>query len=452
MGAPHADEPSSPTPQLDPRALLEAVPGAMVLIDAEGSVRWVNRAMEAMSGYAEHELLGTNMLDHVDLTWNPLALESIGYAMDTPGERLPTMLRFRDARGGLLVMEVTANNQFDVPGVEGMVVHLRPADERHLLDQILESFVAGEDLVTTMACVHAVAASDTLRADAAVVLLRPGAGGPSVLASSPEVEALITLGGAEAPWSLAAAEEVPMLLDGLEALPTRIAAAAADQGYEACWSHPVSRPGTDYVDAVLVFWRRERGAPEPNATMMAGRLVSLCEMILERVEHSRQMAFAATHDVLTGLPNRARFFEAVDEHLTVSTGPIGVLYLDLDGFKPVNDEHGHGYGDRVLEEVAVRLRASVRVGDTVARLGGDEFAIACPGASEADLVALAERVLAVVRAPITAEDRVLRVGTTVGIARGERASSSTDVLVAAADAALLEAKASAKGTWRLAPR
>lgn len=451
MGAQPPHHPSPAEVDLDARALLEAIPGAVVVIDGEGRVRWVNRAMEAMSGYADHELIGTNMLDHVDLTWNPLALESIGYALATPGERLPTMLRFRDADGRLLVMEATANNQFDTPGVEAMVVHLRPADERHLLDQILESFVAGEDLETTMGCVHAVAASETLRADSALLVLRPAPGETGTYASDPAVAALITLGGDGAPWHRAAEAEERVLLDGLDELPTGLRAPADDLGYRACWCHPVSRPGTAEVDAVLVLWRRELGPPEPNATMMAGRLVSLSELILERVEHSRQLAYSASHDQLTGLPNRATFFEAVEQHLAASGAPIGVIYLDLDGFKPVNDEHGHACGDAVLVEVGARLRASVRAGDTVGRLGGDEFAVACPAATERELVALAERILAVVRAPVTVGELVVRVGATAGLARGAGTATSADVVVAAADAALLEAKATTKGTWRAAP-
>ena len=128
-----------------------------------------------------------------------------------------------------------------------------------------------------------------------------------------------------------------------------------------------------------------------------------------------------------------------------------MLYLDLDGFQPINDRWGHGHGDDVLVAVADRLRASVRPGDTVGRLGGDEFAVACPGATSDELIRLADRLLAVVRAPITVGDDVLRVGTSIGLATCAAGSSPGEVLVAAADAALLAAKATAKGTWNLSP-
>jgi diguanylate cyclase (GGDEF)-like protein len=183
--------------------------------------------------------------------------------------------------------------------------------------------------------------------------------------------------------------------------------------------------------------------------MLAERVVKLCALVLERVEHSRDLQHAADHDALTGLVNRSRFFAAVDGHIATGREPLGVIYLDLDGFKPINDHWGHAHGDEVLVAVADRLRASVRPGDTVARLGGDEFAIACPGAASDELIRLADRLLAVVRAPITVEGEVLRVGASIGLASCAAGASPGDVLVAAADAALLTAKSTAKGTWQL---
>jgi diguanylate cyclase (GGDEF)-like protein/PAS domain S-box-containing protein len=436
--------------EIDPRAVLDGIPGVVAVISAGGEVIWVNDSMAEVTGYARHELIGSNILDHLDVEWNPVALESIEYALATPGMRLPTMLRFHTKLGRPVVMEVTANNQLDDPEVRGLIVHLRPSDERQLLDAILESHAAGDDLAATMRCVHQVVAAETLRADAAVVLADAPGDLDRVYASSPTLEMVCRFEGPTTPWAEAAAREQPVLLTDLARLPAPVRAIAEEQGYAACWALPISRAGTPQVDAVLVVWRREQGLPEPSATILCARLVRLCELILERVEHARVLAHAAAHDPLTDLANREGFFASIDEHLAVAGARLGVLYLDLDGFKPINDRWGHAAGDQVLRAVADRMRASVRGSDTVARLGGDEFAIACPGADEVELIRLAERLLAVIRAPITAGDDVLRVGSTVGLASCRAGSCSGDVLVAAADAALLAAKAEAKGTWRAA--
>lgn len=435
---------------LDALAVLDAMPGVVAVISGEGEVVWINATMTELTGFTVDDLIGSNMLDHLDLEWNPLSLESITYALDNPGMRLPTMLRFHTKDGPPIVMEVTANNQLENPAIRGLVVHLRPSDERQLLDLILESFASGEDLASTIGRVHDVVRAETIEAESAVFLFFSGAtGSHPVLSSCPEVGALSAMDGLSTPWSLAASSGRPVLLADLSGLPLPMAEAAAASGFGACWAYPVCRTGTGVVDAVLVIWRRTAGAPEPTASMMADRLVKLAALVLERVEHSRDLQHAADHDALTGLVNRSRFFAAVDEHLALAADPLGVLYLDLDGFKPINDRWGHGHGDDVLVAVADRLRASVRPGDTVARLGGDEFAVACPGATSDELIRLADRILAVVRAPITVDGEVLRVSTSIGLASCPAGASPGEVLVAAADAALITAKATAKGTWSL---
>jgi diguanylate cyclase (GGDEF)-like protein/PAS domain S-box-containing protein len=451
-GTDAADRASSRLSDLDSSAILNAIPGVVAVIGADGDVVWINESMTEVTGYTADDLVGTNMLDHLDLEWNALSLESISYALDHPGMRLPTMLRFHTKHGPPVVMEVTANNQLDNPQIRGLVAHMRPSDERQLVEGILESFMAGDDLASTIGRVHDVARAETLQSESAVFLLFSGADDQHpVLPSSPEIGALSALAGLSTPWSVAASSGQPVLLADLTDLPGPVGAAAAAAGFAACWTYPVCRTGTGVVDAVLVLWRREPGAPEPTATMLAERLVKLCALVLERVEHSRDLQHAADHDGLTGLVNRARFFEAVDGHIARGAEPLGVIYLDLDGFKPINDHWGHGSGDQVLVAVADRLRASVRPGDTVARLGGDEFAVACPGAAADELIRLADRLLAVVRAPITVGDQVLRVGASIGLATCAAGASPGDVLVAAADAALLAAKSTAKGTWNLSP-
>ncbi|WP_426572871.1 diguanylate cyclase domain-containing protein [Aquihabitans sp. McL0605] len=443
---------SGPALDVDALAVLNAVPGVVGLISASGEVLWINDSMSELTGYTAEELVGSSMLDHLDIEWNPLALESISYALDNPGLRLPTMLRFHTARGVPVVMEATANNQLDNPLINGLVVHLRPSDERQLLDGILESFAAGESLASTIGRVHDVARAETMRSESAVVLLFPGAelDGP-VVASSPIVDTLSSVSGLATPWAVAAARAEPVLMGNLDELPDALRSVAAAAGFEACWAYPIRRSGRNTADGVMVFWRCEPGLPEPSATMMAERLVRLCELVLERVEHHRELQHSASHDALTGLVNRSHFFATVDGHLARSTTSLGVLYLDLDGFKPINDQWGHGYGDQVLQVVADRLRASVRPTDTVGRLGGDEFAVACPGADTDELIRLADRLLAVVRAPITVRGEVLRVGTSIGMASCEPGSAvgQGEVLVAEADGALISAKATAKGSWKL---
>jgi diguanylate cyclase (GGDEF)-like protein/PAS domain S-box-containing protein len=180
---------------------------------------------------------------------------------------------------------------------------------------------------------------------------------------------------------------------------------------------------------------------------IAGVVVNLHD-ITARKQAEEELAHRAFHDSLTGLANRALFHNRVEHaiHRAARTGTDpAVLYLDLDGFKHVNDSLGHGAGDVLLREVARRLRGAVRPGDTVARLGGDEFGVlieesARPGA-EAEVVA--ERILRTLATPVDVGARTVRVTASIGIAVGD-ADRSRSALLRNADIAMYRAKATGK--------
>jgi len=180
--------------------------------------------------------------------------------------------------------------------------------------------------------------------------------------------------------------------------------------------------------------------------------VRLREEVMERRRAQRQLEDLAMLDALTGLANRRAFEGAVGRILAKggTAGALSVLFCDLDGFKPINDLHGHARGDWLLRQVARRLQNCVGIGDTLARLGGDEFAVALAGETAARRAGeVAERVLAALAGPFVDTDgRSFRVGMSIGVADcedgdGERA-------LRAADAALYAVKRAGKGGWRRA--
>ncbi len=171
--------------------------------------------------------------------------------------------------------------------------------------------------------------------------------------------------------------------------------------------------------------------------------------ITKRKHAEDQLLQSALHDSLTGLPNRASFYDRVDLALERTRGrsrsPFAVLFLDLDRFKLINDGYGHQAGDRLLVEIAHRLRRAVRPGDTVARLGGDEFTVLIPdikGPEEA--VSVAERIHTALSRPFQVGDQEVFTSASTGIAISSAQYDNPDEILRDADIAMYEAKANGR--------
>ncbi|MEV4724356.1 putative bifunctional diguanylate cyclase/phosphodiesterase [Micromonospora humida] len=179
--------------------------------------------------------------------------------------------------------------------------------------------------------------------------------------------------------------------------------------------------------------------------------VAMIEDITQRYELQQRLRFQALHDPLTGLPNRTLFFEKLGQ-VFADAGPeqrIGVCFLDLDGFKAVNDSLGHDLGDRLLVTIARRLSDCViGQGHLVARMGGDEFVILVNGGEGIDdAVGVAELALAAVAAPVLVGDHQLAVSASVGVVECPASETSVSELMKAADTTLYWAKAEGRGRW-----
>lgn len=182
--------------------------------------------------------------------------------------------------------------------------------------------------------------------------------------------------------------------------------------------------------------------------------VAHIEDVSGRKAAEQRLAHLALHDPLTNLANRVLVAERLSDALTIAhtTGDqVGVLYLDLDNFKHINDRLGHDVGDRVLAEVADRLRTAVRPEDTPGRLGGDEFVVVCTGLKDpAAVLAVAERVEAAIATPLEVDGATFSVSVSTGISVGGGADTYADQLLRDADAAMYMAKRNGRGRVEMA--
>lgn len=182
------------------------------------------------------------------------------------------------------------------------------------------------------------------------------------------------------------------------------------------------------------------------------QLQSSSRDITEQRENEQSLIKQAFHDELTGLPNRALLVDRMTHALAVSertNQPIGVLFIDLDGFKTINDTLGHPVGDTALTKVAERLTAIVRPGDTLARIGGDEFVMLCAGTDGArGATAVARRILEAFARPFVLEGREIVIGASIGIATS-MGSEDPDRIIELADTAMYEAKHEGRGRFAI---
>ena len=201
------------------------------------------------------------------------------------------------------------------------------------------------------------------------------------------------------------------------------------------------------VSQVVVAHKRSDGQVE--------RLSFVARDITEQRALHDQLSRDANHDALTGLANRRLFHATLDravQNARETRSPLAALFIDLDGFKQVNDTFGHDAGDQVLAVVAQRLQQHLRHNDVLARMGGDEFALLCPDvSSEMAALEVAARLTAAVREPMNLRGvpQPLTIGMSTGIAYTDGDALDADVLLRAADEAMYQAKKANKGGYQL---
>ena len=190
---------------------------------------------------------------------------------------------------------------------------------------------------------------------------------------------------------------------------------------------------------------------DPDDGTLLGAVTSFSD-VTDMRRRQLSLEAVARHDPLTGLPNRLLLMDRLDQAIAAtrrSGSILAVCFLDLDGFKGVNDRFGHAAGDEVLREVARRLGGAMRGGDTVARLGGDEFILLLSGArARAEIDQALERLISVVRNPVElASHEVVRLSASLGVVAFPDDATEPQLLLRLADAAMYAAKSLGKDRW-----
>jgi len=223
-----------------------------------------------------------------------------------------------------------------------------------------------------------------------------------------------------------------------------LAPVLAAHGIRACWSIPIRSFNDGSQLGTIDIYRTEAGHPSDTESRVLSLASRLAAIAIDQDSRERELRHQATHDPLTGLANRAMFNERLAE--VAEDGRVGVLFLDLDRFKLVNDTLGHEFGDEVLRAVSERLEEAVEDPVLVSRFGGDEFIVLVPKVDgPEDLVRVGEELLTALTVPYTVRDHRVVLRASVGAALSIHPPEDPRSLVRDADTALYHAKERGRG-------
>lgn len=445
----------------DAAALYDAAPCGLLTTDAEGRITHANAALCRWSGHRRDDLIGRLFAELLDpgsrifyetrqlptLLLDGEVHEVALTVVAADGGRLPALMNsttVTDAVGGLERIDIAV---FDSSRREDwerqLLAARREAEESAARTRVLQEASAafvGCDTEPELADVLAESARRAFAAAAASVHLAV-ADGFLFAGGSETVDLALVLGdrplGGELLVLSADDDDRPAL------------AAVLDQARIAELTVTPLLDGEAVIGAVTCAYGRARGLDAVQSDLHYA-LARQASQVLRRIRLQAQLEAYALHDPLTGLANRTQLRTRLDETLaraTESREPVALVFVDLDGFKEINDLFDHSTGDAVLREVATRVNRTVRQGDLVGRFGGDEFLVVCEGADEAAAGAIGERVRLAVREPMAgiADGRAISASVGVAVHRpdGRRALTTAEIF-RSADRAMYASKDAGK--------
>jgi diguanylate cyclase (GGDEF)-like protein/PAS domain S-box-containing protein len=371
----------------------------LVVIDDAAKLTFVSAAAERILSRSPQDWIGRDVFELLHPDVAAAAAESLVTSMDSgTGVKDPIEVRVLHADGTWREVEIVANNLLHDPEVNGILINARDVSERQESRRRIDHANRRFELAFSRSPIGM--ALTTLDGR----LVRVNQALADLVGHSPQD--LLTM-------------SIRDLVDDTDR--DTMATALADVLQERCPSHSMEQRFRDAAGHRK--WTRCTITVLRDEDDHAEHYLLQIEDIGERRRLLQELRRSALVDALTSLANRAGFAEFV-ERLSPST-PIGVLALDLDRFKRINDESGHGAGDAVLQEVARRIEGQVRRGDLVARMGGDEFVVVCVDIEPDQLMALGERIVDRIGEPIGLADGARFVGASAGAALGSAADSAT---------------------------
>ena len=446
-----AFDPATGPPDIWFRRVLEHTSELVIAFRHDGTIVYTSEAAEFLLGYAPAELLGTNALDLLHPGDLENAAETIYHAAEVEGWRPPRPFRLRHADGSYAAYEVAGLSLFHVEEVRSIVCICRYAEATARVDAIVGLLAANGALSEILDELVHVMVRPGWRFGVAIQYDDGNGDATLAIAHTGLPDSLLSFDRSDraTPWGQAFDRDAPVYDIGFTELDPTLAERATDAGFRSCWAIPVPDPG--HRSALVVIWTYELHEPERGQELVLTKFRQLLDLALAGRARAAQLQLEARTDPLSGLANRRSFEAALAASEVRASEDLAVLFIDLDGFKAVNDRLGHSAGDEVIRVVGNRIAEAIRRGDLAARLGGDEFAIVCWGTGADDVLRLADRLLATVSQPLELAEGRADFGVSIGVAIAAPGSPrDLAALVERADKELYRAKQDGRMRYRVA--
>lgn len=426
--------------------LIDQLPTGLLVIDRVGTIRYANALMLRQLGWSANDAIGASVFDTIVEDDLDFAAEIIADAASYDGALLgPLRIGYYDAAGRRHFTECWARELADRTGY---VMSVPVESTSDALADAARAIARSAPVEETVG--HIVASLTASPMDALGCVLRVVGDELVPLAPWPLGDDGLLGGDRATPWSSAVRSGLAVDVDDVDRLDQRLRDRMISCGFAAMWCRPVI-DHRDAVSAVVVVFLADARPPSPNQRRRLDDVVDTMALAFDQ-NHSK-LERAAFTDPLTGAGTRTRL------HREMEAGISGcaVVYLDLDGFKGVNDTHGHGAGDQVLRDVALRLTAIVRPRDLVIRAGGDEFVLVIRAVCEFDGLEVAATIVDELARPyavLTGDvDTPISVTVTASVGLCVQGDATPfDVALRAADDALTGAKRAGKHRMHIVSR
>ena len=440
------------------RTLVQNVSDVVSIVNADGRITSTVGEVRPLLGYPSDAWDGIHLTDVTHPDDVPTVLAVLDDVLSAPGNEVSAEARVRHHDGTWAEIWVKAVNLIDDPTVGGIVLTTRNITDRKRAERLVRSQTEILELIARDAPIDQVLDTVALMiedhdpgARVAVLLvedkrLRPrarrGRGpGPSLRAALGDIELhdeLVT--------SFDLQHGVPIVVEDVATDPSteELRPVLVEDGVQSLWWAPVIPMEPPRALGAVIAFHEDRGhVPSSHAVTAAELACSLVGIALERHTTTSELTHRSLHDDLTNLPNRTLLLDRLQTSLDRahrSGGELTVLYVDIDLFKMVNDSLGHKMGDEILKEVADRLRAVTRPGDTIARVGADEFVIVCdrPG-SLSTILSVADRLTEAMSEPFAIDTGEVFLTVSLGLALSTPGTDGAGLL-RNADAAMARAK------------